>query len=54
MGFPSYHGVSTYPFTWALLGGLLGELFGLLEPYWGGLGAFGSIFSAILRHLSLS
>ena len=37
-----------------LLGGLLGKLFGLLEPSWGGLGASWSIFGAILRHLRLS
>ena len=36
------------------LGGLLGELFGHLEPSWGGLGASWSILGAILKHLGLS
>ena len=37
----------------SLLGGLLGELFGHLEPSWDGLGASWSILGAILRHLPL-
>ena len=36
-----------------LLGSILGELFGLLEPYWGGHGASWTIFGAIVGHLKL-
>eukprot|EP00959_Pyramimonas_sp_CCMP1952_P398381 8347384-Pyramimonas_sp.AAC.1 len=33
--------------------GLLGELFGYLEPSWSGLAASGSLVGAILRHLGI-